>query len=512
MGYDTDRFRHYRLDDYLRDIDLYGLGSTWEKIGEYLLDHGESAPLLTVNRFGELYEIGLAARDKERKKKRGQYYTPDDVARVMSHWLDSVDGENLCDVGCGTGNLILAYLDFIGTKRARTLLEERRVFLYDQDRTALLIAKTALQLKYGTDLEDNIRLVAGDFLNRDIHLPENAKTISNPPYAAIPRLDENWEITEVIRTARDFYAAFMEKIVQQSRSSVIISPFSFISGTKFYPLRKVLNNFQGEIYAFDNVPGTIFRGRKYGVFNTNTSNSVRAAITVVRRERPRGFCVTPLIRFKSSERKRLIDARTLEEFLLPIRQTITPDRPVFYKCFKELAPLLERLEEKARNHTLQELITPSGSYALTIPTTCRYYTVASAQKMKRRGQVTLRFSSEESFYYAYCLFNSSFAYWHWRLYDGGITYPKRLMTRIPSLFHLLTEKDHAFFKEIAAEMIGKEREYRITKKNVGIQENIQYPREYRDRINQRILEILRLPIDASLFDPVHSHTALEVRV
>ena len=39
-------------------------------------------------------------------------------------------------------------------------------------------------------------------------------------------------------------------------SSVLITPFSFIGGNKFYSLRKELNKHNGFIIAFDNVPAT----------------------------------------------------------------------------------------------------------------------------------------------------------------------------------------------------------------------------------------------------------------
>ena len=79
--------------------------------------------LINISNFGEMYEIGLATEDKIKKKKSGQYYTPDDVAMVMSQWLDNCDGDNVCDVACGTGKLILTYLDYIGKRKALNLLK-----------------------------------------------------------------------------------------------------------------------------------------------------------------------------------------------------------------------------------------------------------------------------------------------------------------------------------------------------------------------------------------------------
>ena len=61
-------------------------------------------------------------------------------------------------------------------------------------------------------------------------------------------------------------------------------------------------------------------------------------------------------------------------------------------------------------------------------------------------------------------------------------------------------------------MSRKANEFIIKKKNVGIQENIKYPRQYRDRINQRFLNILNLKVDNSTMDLIHSNMALKVSV
>ena len=92
-----------------------GLSNTWDSICQFVIDNRNNIPeFLAIKNFGELYEIGLAIQDKIAKKKSGQYYTPDDVALVMSEWLKECDGEAGCDVACGTGKLILTYLDLIG--------------------------------------------------------------------------------------------------------------------------------------------------------------------------------------------------------------------------------------------------------------------------------------------------------------------------------------------------------------------------------------------------------------
>ena len=197
------KFQNYKLDDYIKDVEVNGLEYTWSYICEYVLTYGENTDFLNVKNFGEMYEIGLAIQDKIQKKNNGQYYTPEDVALVMSQWFDSLDGENVCDVACGTGKLILTYLDFIGRNRAMELLEAGKVFLYDIDFVALNICKTAILLKYGKDLQDKIHDIAGDFLSARTALPENCKVISNPPYAAIQQVGRDWTDTKVLNDSRE---------------------------------------------------------------------------------------------------------------------------------------------------------------------------------------------------------------------------------------------------------------------------------------------------------------------
>jgi len=96
------KFKGYSLQHYKEDVEAHGLEYTWDYICEYVLNYGENTDFLTVCNFGEMYEIGLAIQDKQQKKKNGQYFTPDDVADLMSEWLDTLEGEDICDVGCGT--------------------------------------------------------------------------------------------------------------------------------------------------------------------------------------------------------------------------------------------------------------------------------------------------------------------------------------------------------------------------------------------------------------------------
>lgn len=183
-SFDCAKFSTYNIEKYKVDIETIGLEKTWDGIISFTLN-GNANQFLNVDNFAELYEIGLALQDKYAKKESGQYYTPDDIAIVMAKWFDELQGENICDVACGTGKLILTYLSIIGYEKARHLLSKGSVYLYDNDKTALTICKTILVCKYGKDIESSIHAIYGDFLSKNLTLPQNCKVISNPPYKIV---------------------------------------------------------------------------------------------------------------------------------------------------------------------------------------------------------------------------------------------------------------------------------------------------------------------------------------
>ncbi len=508
---DFIRFSGYSVELYAEDVARLGLKTTWDRIISYRFNCAEVIPFLNESNWGELYERGLAIADKNNKKKSGQYFTPDDVALVMCEWFDELDGCNVCDVGCGTGNLILSYLDLIGRPKAIDLINVGRLFLYDNDEVALKICQSIILLRYGKELQDRLNVFCGDFLDDELRLPKNAKVISNPPYTSTDIVSPGWNGIIATRKTKELYAMFMEKIIRESRSSVIITPYSFMGGNKFFGLRELMNDYGGFIVSFDNVPGNIFCGRKFGIFNSNTSNSVRAAITVVDSKMSKGFRLSPLIRFKQTERAKLLKSSVLKRMICDKSQIVDDENKKYFKCDSRLGKVFDTWRALS-NKTLEWYVSSIGKYDIFTPNTCRYFTVASNKSMARNGQISFSFYSEDEFNYVFCLLNSSFAYWHWRLYDGGITYPRGLIMNMPVFFDKLSADDKKFFKEVTSEMLASSKKYIIKKNNCGVQENIKYPREYRDRINARILQIFNMEEDAALFDIVHSNMALEVSV
>ena len=504
-------FDDYTIDKYKQDIDLYGIKEVWDQILQYRDKHNDVVDILRSENFGELYEIGLAHANKESKKEFGKYYTPDDVATLLAEYLKDLIGSPVCDVCCGVGNLILKYLEVLGPEDAKKLLLSNQVYLYDIDPIAISICKFKIKEVYGNEVVDHIQCMCGDFLSSKIQLPAGCKVISNPPYFHMQECNVLWEVSDTIMNGRDMYAAFMEKIITTSNSSVMITPFSFTYGDKFYSLRKKLNKLNGIIHSFDNVPGNIFNGKKHGIFNTNTSNSVRVSVTIVENIPDTcGFKIGPLIRFQSSEREFIINRKNLEKLLPEERQIVTDDDSKYHKVFKSLLDIYHTWVQAADGRFNSLLSATKTEYKLSVPNTSRYYVSGTKLDLARDGKNVLYFKNYDTMCYAYCVLNSSFAYWWWRMFGGGTSYHIGLLKTIPIKFKTATAHDMELIRGAVEFISPKESEYVTYKLNAQkMQENVKFPKEFRDRFNEILLLNFGCPINPHVFDCVHANNITE---
>ena len=407
----------------------------------------------------------------------GKYYTPIDVANVMAKYLLELPGHNICDLCCGTGNLILAVLEAMGEEEAKNSLQQGYIYLYDIDETAMKICKAILIHKYG-DCAKNIHIVHGDCLRSDVHFPEKCKIISNPPYGRQDSLSTSQYVCA--KATKELYVAFMEKILLEQAPGVIITPHSFLGGSTFKILRKELNTSGGRIFAFDNVPANIFKGKKFGIFNSNEANSTRAAITIIEPDK-KGFQVAPFIRFKSEDRSAVLTNDFLNS-LLP--STIQNDGDsVLYRIEKGTEDIVSKWLSQTK--TLNNLLsTTPTNFKIDVPNTCRYFTTGANRTLSRSGKITFYFKDEDSFYLGYAFLNSSLCYYWHRMCNGGVTYPKTLLKEMP-IFGEATDK----IKKLCDKMIAEEEQYIVLKKNAGAyQENIKFPMNYHKILNCLLLQ------------------------
>lgn len=514
------------ISDFKEAIDAFGYTKFWDMfINAYLSIarpdlHVNSSELkinATIDTFafdniGNLYEIALEHINRISKKELGQYYTPKDVCIFMADKLlhGYSDSDNLADVCCGTGNLIIEVLSRLDEHKVRDIIFGHKLHLYDLDPTATKLATMKIGILYAEKysiesykkIVETIDVCNKNYLGNDVMLPADCFVISNPPYGRISQNLELWDDCTTGST-RDMYSVFMEKIAQQAKRTVIITPQSFLGGRLFAPLRTAIGKYGGEVYSFDNVPSPLFSGRKKGVFNTNTSNSVRAAITLID-SRKKGFRTTPLIRFKSEERGQLFEGI---EKLLGTKKYSTEEP--WAKIPKTLEPLTSKLQltkKTVSDYIEKDVSKQKPELRLSIPSTPRYYISAVSRDLDRTSKIIIYAKDEKSYDLLYLLINSTISYLWWRMLDGSITLGRSTLLSLPfpELSHTKTlhEQVHKYK--------DNESRYLVNKLNAGRNnENVKFPPEIRKAINSIILKQLGLMDLSETLYSIHSGSFIE---
>ena len=489
-------------------------------IGHLGVDPSEMSPLadMSVGELGVVYEALLALSDPTSRRRDGQYFTPDDVAKFMVAEAGHFPAGTWLDPCCGIGNLSW---HLAASQDDPSTFVERRLSLVDLDEVALASAEAILTASFAARGNHGVlpALVArsqeGDFLSARITVTADY-VIMNPPYGRTKRQDG-------YATARagDLYAYFMEKVSDSTKGFVSVTPASYLGGLRYAPLRNILSNRSGRIYVFDNVPDTIFRGYKYGSTNTSTTNFVRACITVAdpqvvgsasglipQSADISGWLITPIIRWTRANRKAMWEG--LRGFLIPLRRApggewakVMPGTAAVWDalCGPEgwdalcgpTVPAQPGSEDSDANaRCLANLLVVRSAedgaspFRLWVASTPRYYVSASKKPLQRSSCHVLTFQSPEAMNQAYLLLNSSLAYWWWRCVDGGITLQKRTLASLP-LPPLLGEVS-AGRPDLLAELESSDSRDIQLKLNAGrINENVKRPRDLVEEIDRSLL-------------------------
>lgn len=386
----------------------------------------EGDPLghLQIGEVSVCYEALLATLDSASRRDRGQFFTPDDAARFMAERAVDFPSGVWLDPCCGVGNLAW-HLAAVQPDPASFVAES--LILIDKDATALLSAIALLAGEYLADGDEAAlrRFYSTSQPSRDAltkrPLPEHDFVIMNPPYTRALSPACIVHTTE----CRDLFAFFMERVLLSSRGFVAVTPASYLSAPKFAPLRELINTMRGgDIYVFDNVPDTLFRGYKYGSNNTSKTNFVRAAVTVCSPSSTE-WRITPILRWKAESRVRMFAKAS--DFLLPRR--IGPHGE-WVKLVPGAGKAWDRLLTVRRR--LSDLVTHEKTpWHLDVALTPRYYVSASVRVLDRSSKATLYFPDRSTRDIALVVLNSSVPYLMWRALDGGVTLPRRVLMSVP---------------------------------------------------------------------------------
>ena len=496
LNFDSEGLNHL--------IEKYGIKKTWVSLlathlnttneFKYILGQPEFAEAkifprnlleaLSIGEIGVLYEYSVTVNNSRSRKSNGQFFTPDDVAQFMASFSKKFSKGTWLDPCSGIGNLSW-HLVAIQDEPEEFLINN--LILSDKDDLALLIARTLLTISYQNrhknlfnEIEKNF--ICFDFLsvaddgdlelfdhsNELTEIPKHDFVIVNPPYLAL-KADKRFETAR----ASDLYAYFLENIIKTSKGFISITPQSFTNAKKFESLRKLLlDNFSNlTIFNFDNVPANIFKGIKFGSKNTNRANSIRVAITIAIPGEGKQR-ITSLLRWRSSERKFLF--ANIEDFLSEV--VLTKD--FFPKVSKHYESLYNDVN---KSETLSKLISSDKTgFPLYIPSSPRYFIVALKKRVKRGSIKRLYFLNEKDRDYAYLLINSSFAYWWWRLRDGGMTLSLETLLSIPLL-------DFKLDKKLIQDLEASESTNRVFKVNAGVKQfNVKHSQKLQLELNEKL--------------------------
>ena len=457
---------------------------------------------LTIGQIGVLYEFCVAIQDASARKRNGQFFTPDDVSGLMvKEALDFPVGRWL-DPCSGIGNLSWHLVNQQADKEDFLI---NRMVLSDKDSLALEIARVLFTLSFQNQHKDLYHRIEASFRVFDFlsvadkgdaslfgsgqlsAVPSHDFVIVNPPYLGLKTEDSRFESSK----AKDLYAYFLENIIKTSEGFVSVTPQSFTNAGKFRPIRRLLMaKFPTiKIYAFDNIPGNIFYGVKFGSTNTNSANSIRAAIMVAKNSE-KSRRITSLLRWKTSERSVMF--KRLDEFLTeaPLSLDFFPKvSSVFLSLFNEMhkLPRLESLLSKTKTE-----------FVLYVPTAPRYFISALKTSVSRASMKTLFFRSETDLNVAYLLLNSSLMYWWWRVRDGGMTLSLETIKSAPI-------PEFEVVQELVDSLLVSENTNKVYKRNAGaIQENIKHDMVLVARLNRHLV-----PVYSERLILTHSNSELQ---
>lgn len=434
---------------------------------------------LSIGEVGSCYEALLALSDRESRKDSGQFFTPDDTAYFMARQSLSFPEGRWIDPACGVGNLAW-HLASVQADPARFVAES--LSLVDKDAVALKTAQALIAADFIAEGDVDgceafySRTRCANFLSSR-KIPDFDFAIVNPPYARAP-LQRGYST----KATRDYFAFFLERIARQASGMIAVTPASYLSVPKYQVLRDVIDGaFRGgRVFVFDNVPDTLFRGYKFGSTNTSTTNFVRSAITVCDPGAEQ-WRVTPILRWQTAKREYLW--REAPALLAP--RLIGPFGE-WVKALPGTESLFERLLHAPR--TLRDLVIQGEEtpFRLDVGMTPRYYISAAFRSLDRASKATLYFPDEASRDLAALVLNSSIPYLWWRMLDGGVTFPRRLLMSTPIPADL----------EVDAELLRRLREREedalVVKMNAGRpNENVKHCRALVAEVDAHVVPELR---------------------
>jgi predicted RNA methylase len=373
---------------------------------------------------------------KTEKKKNGIFYTPEDIAILMSQKSRSFDdGKGVwLDPCCGLGILAISLASLQDDPIS---FIKNRLIINEKDKSQLEIALNNFMNKFGVVP----RSYNEDFLTYDFKVDY---IIMNPPYFKYGD--------------SDIYAYFIDKACSITKGFISINPMSFTNGVNFKSIRKKLLKFKSIVlYHFDNIPGHIF-----------SDAIIRVSIIVVNNiieERK----TTGQIRWKTKDRDKMISTidSNLDDGVL------TDD--MFYKTTPNTSQFINNVDP------ISNYVVNISDYPIYVTNSPRYFITASTKKLDRKGQIKIYMKDLDSYKKALIMLNSSYLYWWCRISDSSLSLTKKTLLSLPWI-------DFECSSDIIEKIKSSEKINKVYKKNGGeLQENIKHPKTLIKELNSLFL-------------------------
>jgi type I restriction enzyme M protein len=127
--------------------------------------------------IGNTYEYLIAHFASDAGKKGGEFYTPGEVAILLSKLLRPKKSDRICDPACGSGSLLIHVADEVGDKDFALYGQESNGSTWALARMNMFLhGKDSARIEWGDSL-NNPKLIEGDALMKfDI-------VVANPPFS-----------------------------------------------------------------------------------------------------------------------------------------------------------------------------------------------------------------------------------------------------------------------------------------------------------------------------------------
>ena len=433
------------------------------------------------------------------RRKSGVHFTPFDVTRHMVDLsLEKIEISDdsipedlvICDLAVGAGAFLLQYARIISNMTGISvgLILEKHVIGFDIDPNVLQISSLCFHLERGCpNVETAYQLHKIDSIGQ-LNSREKIKTriaemmpsskgnptitTGNPPYVRV-KSKEYSHLGFQSNKCGNLSAYFVEQAIEITEIGKVICqivPQSIIQSKGMNSIRKILHTRCSsiDIEAYGCVPGYMFDQGKIGS-NSSTSITQRVAIitAVTGEAKTPVLTSTRFIRWGSKERDILFD--DLQKTQIPNQLSADYDFPMIGE--ENAKKVL--LKTKASNRTLSNILCSNNRLKVFVPKAVRYFCTAARNDL-HRSQHELNFLDITSRNMAQILINSSFFYWHWRIYGNGFQVSKRDLQRLPIPSVETQEKYQKEINSMANRLHRKRKSLAVKKSNKGMIENIKY--------------------------------------